>query len=121
MARVDKTESSVGVIRGTLNADIAQADWGKPVGVSINTSGKVVRGTAGASGYVGVIIADKTNYRAGARCDIFRLAEIVEVTGMTPGVKVYAAAADGLLTTTATSNAYVGFMVEADRLVVNPS
>ncbi len=124
MARVDKTESAVGVTRGTLAADIVQADWGKPIGVSINSSGLVVRGTGGTSGCVGVIIADKTNYKAGQRCDIFgNGSEIVETltgagTAFTPGVKAYAAAADGLLTATATSNAQVGYLIEADRLVV---
>ncbi len=119
MARLDKTESAVGVTRGTLNADIPEADWGKPLGVSINTSGKVVRGNAGASGCVGVIIADRTNYKAGQRCDIFgNGSEILEITGLTPGVIVYSTTADGVLTATASTNTKVGFMVEADRLVV---
>lgn len=117
-ARVDKTDSAVGVVRGTLNADIAQADWGKVIGVSINGTGKVVRG--GAAGLIrGVIIADKTNYKAGQRCDIFVLAEIIEDgTPMTVGVSYYADATTGLITTTSTSNTLIGFTVEADRLVV---
>jgi len=117
-ARVDKTESAVGVIRGTLNADIAQADWNKVIGVSVNGTGKIVRG--GAAGLVlGVIIADKTNYRAGQRCDIIKLGEIIEDTGLTAGTVYYADNATGLLTTTSTSNTKVGSTIEADRLVVN--
>ena len=117
-ARVDKTESAVGVTRGTLNADIAQADWNKVIGVSINGTGKVVRG--GAAGLiVGVIIADKTNYKAGQRCDIIgNGSEIIEDTGLAAGTVYYADATTGLLTTTSTSNTRIGFTIEADRLVV---
>jgi hypothetical protein len=117
MARVDKTESAIGVTRGTLLADIAQADWGKPIGVGINAAGLTVRG-AGQSGVVGVIIADKTNYKAGTRCDIFgNGSEIVECVGLVPGTVYFAAAADGVLSTTNTGTR-VGWTVEADRLVV---
>jgi hypothetical protein len=117
-ARVDKTESAVGVTRGTLNADIAQADWNKVIGVSINGTGKVVRG--GAAGLVvGVIIADKTNYQAGRRCDIIgNGSEIIEDTGLTAGTVYYADATTGLLTTTAASNTKIGYTIEANRLVV---
>ena len=117
MARVDKTDSAVGVVRGTLAADIAQADWGKPLGVGFNATGKVVRG-AGQTGVKGVIIADKTNYRAGQRCDVFKLAELLEVTGLAAGTQYYAAAADGVISTTNTG-VLVGYTVEADRLVVH--
>jgi hypothetical protein len=118
MARVDKTDSAVGVVRGTLAADIAQADWGKPLGVSINASGLTVRGGAGPSGIVGVIIADKTNYKAGTRADIFKLGDIVECAGLTPGIKVYADNTTGLLSVSATGTTQVGYTVEADRLVL---
>jgi hypothetical protein len=119
-ARVDKTESAVGVTRGILNADIVQADWGKVIGVSIASTGKVVRGTTGGtSGLVGVIIADKTNYKASSVCDIFKLGEIIEDTVVfTAGAKYYAAAADGLISTTVVAGNQVGFTVETDRLVV---
>jgi hypothetical protein len=118
MARPDKVDSTVGVVRGTLAADIAQADWGKVIGVSVNASGLTVRGSGGVSGTIGVIVPDKTNYRAGQRCDIFKTGEIVEVTGLTPGVKVYADNTTGLLTATVGTNVQVGYMQEADRLVV---
>ena len=116
MPRVDKTESAIGVTRGTLNADIVQADWGKVIGVGINSSGLVVRG-AGQSGVVGVICVDRTNYRAGQRCDIFgNGSEFLEFTGAA-GTKHYAATADGAVSTTNTGT-YIGYTVEADRLVV---
>ena len=117
MARVDKTESAIGVTRGTLAADIVQADWNKPIGVGINSSGLTVRG-AGVSGIIGVVVVDRTNDRAGQRCDMFgNGSELVEVTGFTPGVKAYAATADGVVSTTNTGT-YIGYTVEADRLVV---
>jgi len=116
MARVDKTDSAVGVVRGTLAADIAQADWGKPLGVGINAAGLTVRG-GGQSGVIGVLIADKTNYKAGTRADMFVLADIVECAGLVPGQKYFADATTGVISTTNTG-AYVGFTVEADRLVV---
>ena len=120
MARPDKVDSTVGVVRGTLAADIAQADWGKPIGVSINSSGLTVRGGGGASGLIGLIVPDKTNYKAGFRCDIFKTGEIVEVSvaTATPGQKIYADNTTGLLTVTATSNTQVGYLQELDRLVV---
>lgn len=120
MARLDKTESAVGVTRAVLAADIAQADWGKALGVSLNSSGLVVRGNGGTSGCVGVIIADKYHYKAGTRCDIFGNGSeiILEVAPLTPGVPVYSTAADGTLTATSAGNAKLGFTVEADRLVV---
>ena len=116
MPRVDKTESAIGVTRGTLAADIVQADWGKVIGVGINSSGLVVRG-AGQSGIVGVICVDRSNYRAGQRCDIFgNGSEFLEFTGAA-GTRYYAATADGVVSTTNTGT-YIGYTVEADRLVV---
>jgi hypothetical protein len=65
---------------------------------------------------VGVAIFDRTNYRAGQRVDIFVLAEILEVD-LAAGTKYYAAAADGVVSTTNTGT-LLGWTVEADRLVV---
>lgn len=117
MARTDKTQSAIGVTRALLSADVAEARWGTPVGVGINASGQCVIG-GGQSGVVGVAIFDKTNYRAGTPADIFgNGSEIVECAGLAAGTKYYAAAADGALST-ANTGVYVGFTVEADRLVV---
>jgi len=116
MARVDKTESAVGVTRGTLLADIPQALWGVALGVGVNAAGLTVRG-AGQSGIVGIIIADKTNYKAGTRCDIIgNGSELVEFPGV-PGTVYYAAVADGVISTTNTGTR-LGYTIEADRLVV---
>lgn len=116
MARVDKTESAVGVVRGTLKTDVAEALWNKPLGVGIDAAGLTVLG-AGTSGIIGVAIFDRTNYKAGKRVDIFVLADILEVS-LTAGAKVYALNTDGTISTTAASGTLVGFTVESDRLIV---
>jgi hypothetical protein len=116
MARVDKTQSAIAVTRAPINADFAQADWDKVIPVGINAQGKVVKG-AGQSGVIGVVIPGKTVYRAGQIADIFgNGTEIVEVAGLAAGTKYYGSAA-GAITTTNTDT-YLGYTVEADRLVV---
>lgn len=115
MARVDKTDSAVGVVRAALAADVPQADWNKPIGYGINASGLAVRGD-GNSGVVGVVIADRTNYRAGQIADIFVLADVVGCDGLTAGTTYYADAAGDLSTTD--TGTLIGFTVEADRLIV---
>lgn len=121
-ARIDKTDSAVGVVRGTLNADIPQADWNKIRGVSVNASGKTVLGGGGTSGIVGVCIFDATNFRAGQRCDIFKLGEIV-VSGadlLTAGALVTVNTTTGVASTTVASATQigVGYCMENDRVVL---
>lgn len=123
MARVDKTDSAVGVVRAATAADFAQADWDTTVPVGLDATGKVVKG-AGQTGIIGVVIPGRTVYRAGQISDIFKLADIVENEGLAAGTKYYATAA-GELTADAddgeaepTANTYVGFTVEADRLIL---
>jgi hypothetical protein len=120
MARVDKTESAVGVIRGTLAADFAEAAYNIPVGVGINSSGLVVVG-AGQSGIAGVVIPDRTAYKAGSRCDIFVLAEIVlddDDTDLLAGTAYYVNNTTGAVTATSAGGTKIGFTIEADRLAV---
>lgn len=116
MARVDKTESAIGVTRGILAADIVQADWGKVIPLGINSSGLVVKG-GGQSGVVGVGVFDKTNNKAGRPCDIFgNGSELVGCAGLAAGTKYYSDAAGAVSTTN--TGTYLGYTVEADRLVV---
>lgn len=143
MARYEKYEPIAGGFRASLEADLtgidSKGEWG-PKAVSLNASGRVVVGTAGASGLVGLLVknAPKTppgrfslgaqgapnprawlGQKAGDRVDIMTHGEIVDVQGLglTPGQAVYATAA-GELTSTATGNTRVGWMVENWRLVV---
>ena len=120
-ARVDKTESAVGVVRAPLNADVASGSWNKPLGVGINSSGKVVLG-AGQSGIVGVAIFDSTNYRAGTPVDMFKLGDIILTSTdiLVAGTVYTANTTTGVITSTAASGTQikVGYTVESDRLVL---
>lgn len=116
MARIDKTDSAVGVVRALIATDLLLADYDTVIAVGLDSSGKVVKG-AGQTGIIGVVIPGSTVHRAGQVADIFKLGDVVECAGLTAGTKYYATSA-GVLTSTATSNTYVGFTVEADRLVL---
>lgn len=117
MARVDKTQSAIAVTRARIEADFAEADFDKVIGVGINASGRVVKG-AGQSGIVGVVIPGRTVHKAGQIADIFgNGSEIVEVSGLAAGT-AYFAEPDGDISATAAGNTRIGWTVEADRLVV---
>jgi len=120
-ARVDKTESSVGVVRGTLNIDIPQAEWNKMRAVGVNSTGKIVLG-AGQSGIRGIAIVDRTNYRAGRRVDIFKLGEII-LDGadlLVAGTAYTANTTTGVISSAAASASQIaiGYTIEADRFVI---
>jgi len=123
MARVDKTDSAVGVVRAPIDVDFDADDFDTTIGVGINAAGHVVKG-AGQTGVIGVVIPGRTVFRAGQIADIFKLADIVENEGLSAGTKYYADA-NGDLTADASTgadpdvaNTYVGFTVEADRLIL---
>lgn len=120
-ARVDKTDSSVGVVRGLNNADIANTEWDHMRAVGINASGKVVLG-AGQSGIRGIAIFDATKYRAGVRVDIFKLGEIV-LTGadiLLAGTSYTANTTTGVISSAAVSASQIaiGYTQESDRFVI---
>lgn len=139
--RYDKYEPISGGFRAALNADLtfdALGNFGPSV-ISLNASGKVVVGTAGQSGAVGVLCKSVGSYpgmgnipgsvnaavpmggKAGDRVDVMTHGEIVGVPGLAAGTAYYAAA-DGSLTATppaaGVNGYYVGHTVEATRLVV---
>lgn len=115
MSVIDKYEPIGGGFRAQLNAAYPTAEVA--LGVSLNASGRVVFGGAGQSGFVGVVCMGRTMV-AGAVIDVMTDGEIVEVPTIPAGTKVYADATTGALTTVATANTYVGYTVEAGRLVV---
>jgi hypothetical protein len=121
MARYDKYDPMSGGFRGAAAAAVASdADYGVPIGASINTGGAVVRGAAGNSGFVGVVIVDKTKRKAGDVLDVMTHGEIVydsTETPLTAGTTYYLHATTGALQTTETRY-HVGHTVEAWRLVV---
>lgn len=138
MARYDQVEPHVGIVRAPLAADLtipASGEFG-PIAVSLDTNGRVVVGTEGKSGFVGVLVknvpvipagrfsaAQVVNHWMGARAgdvvDIMIQGQIVDVPSLTAGTEIYAVPATGALTVTATDNVRVGFTVEAGRLVVD--
>jgi hypothetical protein len=138
MARYDQVEPHVGIVRAPLAANLtfdANGEFG-PTAVSLDANGRVVVGTAGQSGFVGVLVknvpvvpagrftaAQTVNNwmggRAGDVVDIMTQGQILDVPGLAAGSAVYAVPATGALTTTATGNVRVGFTVEAGRLVVD--
>lgn len=105
-----------GGFRAKLNANWLLADLNKVVAVSLNASGKVVKGTAGQSGFVGVVCLTKV-LNADDVVDVMQDGEIVELTGLAAGTSYYAVASGEGVNTTNTLPK-VGWTVEATRLVV---
>lgn len=135
-ARYDQVEPHVGIVRATLAANLTFSGAGElgPIGVSLDTNGRLVTGTAGQSGLVGVLVKNVpalpaglavagqvvNNWmggRAGDVVDIMSRGQIVDVPGLAAGTKIYAAA-DGTLSATVRAGYQVGYTVEAGRLVV---
>lgn len=139
-ARYDKYDPISGGFRAVLAANLTFDANGSvgPVGVSLDTNGRVVVGSAAQSGYVGVLvknvpftpnlgnIAGSVNQgvpiggNAGEVVDIMTDGEIaMDPTILAAGTKYYCAV-NGTLSTTNTFP-YIGHTVEAGRLVVRSS
>lgn len=117
MARIDKYDPVDGGFRAPLNANMAKTEPGNPIGVGLNTSGRVVAG-AGNTGILGVIDLN-VDKKAGDVVDVMTDGELVEFTG-TAGTVYTADTTSGVLGTTAADATHtrVGHTVEATRLVV---
>ena len=119
-AHYDKYDPISGGFRAPLAAAIADVDPNVVRGVSLDANGRVVVGTAGNSGFVGVIVAHR-GMAANEIVDVMTAGEIVDVAGLVAGTAYYSAA-DGTLNATAPATGVnankVGHTVEADRLVV---
>lgn len=117
MSRFDKVDVT-GAYRAPLAAAVITADVGVVKAVLINGSGQVARGAIASKAVIRGLICPDYTMAIGQPIDVMTDGEIVEVPGMTAGAAVYALAADGTLTATATSNFLVGWMIEADRMIV---
>lgn len=116
MARIDKTEPNVGSFRAPLNADLAAG--AAPLGVGINSSGRVVVG-AGQTGVVGVVVNPYAK-KAGDIIDVLKLGQLVEFGGA--AATIYTAnTTTGVISNGAASatQKVIGFTVEADRLIID--
>lgn len=116
MARYDKYEPYSGGFRAALAADTVGGAQFTPIGVGLDSSGRVVAGAGNTGGIIGVYIPHSLR-KAGDIVDVMTDGEIVEATGLTAGTRYYAAAADGVISTTNTGKS-IGFTVELTRLVV---
>lgn len=116
MARIDKYNPVGGGFRAPLNA--AYTGAAAPIAVGINSTGKVVVG-AGQTGIVGVITIP-TNRNAGDIVDVMNHGELVEAA-LVAGTAYTANTTTGVISSAAASatQIYIGFTVEAGRLIVN--
>ena len=123
MARIDKTESAVGVFRAPLAADYVGSET--PIGVGLDVNGRVVPG-AGVTGIVGILCRPPLNpqtpllpYKAGTQIDVLTAGELVEFAGVA-GKKYTANTVTGVISDAAASGTQipVGWTVEGTRLVV---
>lgn len=111
--RIDKYDPVDGGFRAPLNA--AYTGTATAAGAAINSSGRAITGAAGQTGFVG-ILCKPDDAPAGSIVDIMTHGEIVDA-GLAAGTTYYLNATTGVIQTTRTIY-YVGFTVEADRLVV---
>lgn len=120
MPRYDRFKDDTGGFRAALAAAWSSSDVGKIFGVSINSSGKVVKGGADAAAICGVVIVTEAKIigdivdvmTAGQIADFITLAD--GSTATIAGTKYYAIPGTGVLTATATSNKLVGTLLEKD-------
>jgi len=121
MARYDKYDNLAGGFRAPLNADLAKTSAGNPLGVGLNTSGRVVVG-AGNTGVVGVICLTR-DMKAGDIVDVMTAGEVVDCGSLVAGTVYTANTTTGVLTNGAASATQtpIGYTVEATRLVVRRS
>lgn len=128
MARYDKYDPISGGFRAPLNANLDATEdtgAGNPVGVTLNSSGRVVVGgateTLGDEPIVGLLCTTK-DMKAGDIVDIMTAGEIVEVAGLTAGDTIWVLPATGALDSIApvlgSNKTRAGTMVEATRLIV---
>lgn len=119
MARYDKYEPKGGGFRAALAADLSKTSGGNPIGVGLDSTGKVVAG-AGNSGIVGVLATTK-DMKAGDIVDVMTHGDVVEcVSPLVAGTRITALTTTGALGVTAADATHIaiGFCVEATRLVV---
>lgn len=136
MPRIDKYSPEAGGFRAPLNAaytapTVSSKPVGVVVGVSLNTTGRVVLGGPNNSAIIGVVCLGR-NLPAGAVVDVIQHGEVVEFgtgtdgqTAAAAGTNYFAVAATGAMvagtgtgTETSAGNRKVGWTVEATRLVV---
>lgn len=116
MANYDKYDPKAGGFRATLAADWSAADLKQVIGVGLNASGFVVKGS-GNSGMLGVLVLTQA-LKEGDVVDIMTNGDIVSFGG-DHGTAYYADPTTGVVNSTSATGKYrVGSTVRGDRLVV---
>lgn len=141
MPTYDLYEPIAGGFRAKLNAALTLTNGSFLGAVSLNASGRVVVGTAGQSGLIGVVLKNVARgpitqwnttiqgtpnpnapigANAGDVVDVMTAGRItgLDKTAFPAGSKVYTNAAGVLSTTSAAGSIIVGFTVEAGVLIV---
>lgn len=123
-ARFDKYDPISGGFRATVASDLADGSVGIPIGVGLDSSGRVVVGN-GQTKIVGVIVDNglmtggtRKGAKAGTIIDVMTAGEIVDVASLVAGTAYYADPVTGALEVSAATDTKVGFTVEATRLIV---
>jgi hypothetical protein len=116
--RYDKYDPVSGGFRAAMAADKSTTDIATPIGVGLDSNGRVVAG-AGQTGVIGVLMITK-NVKAGDVVDVMTSGEIVEMASLAAGTKYTANTTTGAITNGAGSatQVLVGWTVEATRLIV---
>lgn len=139
----DMVEPIIGSFRARLAAALTPDASGGvgPIGVSLDTNGRVVKGTAGQSGLVGILVKNAARgpvgrwdtslhgvpnpnapigLRAGDTVDIMANGSIANLdpTDFPAGSPVYCDAAGDLSTTSAAGSFLIGFTQDAGYLFV---
>jgi len=119
-ARYDKYDGKVGGFRAPIHIDMVKST-GLPLGVGLNTSGRVVVG-AGNTGVIGVLLLVK-DMKAGDIVDVMTAGEVADCTTLVAGTVYTANTTTGVLTNGAASATQtpIGYTVEATRLIVRRS
>lgn len=142
-AAYDKFDPIIGGFRARLAADLALVDGSiGPVGVSLDASGRVVVGTAGQSGLVGILVknvgrgpayqwdtsvtgtpnaSSPIGAKAGDAVDVLVQGHVVnlDTTAFPAGRKVYVAANGTVSITGGAGATQIGHTVKAGQLFVN--
>ncbi len=114
MAHFDKYDPYSGGFRGPLAFKIEKADVGKPIAVGVNANGQIIKGNGNAN-MLGVVIGHSPK-NIGDIIDVMTHGEIVEMTGVTAGTRLYGFD-DGSINATKTGTP-LGFTIEKERFVV---
>lgn len=130
MARIDKTDSAVGIVRGVLKEDIVEGDLDGVIGVGYDATGLVVKG-AGQTGIIGVMNPSKFYSKAGSVCDVMVLGDILDLPALAAGTAYWADGTTGALAAggaagiapatgsgSTAGSAKIGFTTSADHLVI---